>query len=170
MGECYSRDLCSWVLAVGAGITVRWVFSCEIAGPNSMFSFCWFCQCGIRNGDLSCHSSPGDRKGQRTVLFLTTLPALDKSVVISSTGRKYIALVHISSINNKVGRPFACLLANSIPCVIFFSHLLPIFSWVACLVLNVFLCPLIVIGAFWLFTWFFKIWQQFCAYSVRYRI
>lgn len=133
-----------------------------------MFPFCWFCLCGIRNGDLGCHSSPGDRKGQRTVLFFTTLPALDKSVVISSMGRKYIALVYISSINNKVGCPFACLLANNIPCVIFFSHLLPIFSWVACLVLNVFLCPYSNWG-FLVFHLIFLNLTAVFAYSVRYR-
>lgn len=94
------------ILAFGAGITVGWVFRCEIAGPR-------VCTCFPFAGSASVASemvisvvtpSPGDRKGQRTILFFTALPALDKSVVISSMGRKYIALVYISSINNKVGR------------------------------------------------------------------
>lgn len=77
-------------LPIGAGVTVRWILRCEIAAPKDIyvFSFRWFCQCGIENSGLSCHSLPTDRKGSGTVLFLTTSPALDKSVVTSSTRRK----------------------------------------------------------------------------------
>ena len=97
-------------LAHGAGIAVRGVLRHEPAGPPGVyvFSFHWFCQRGIRNGGLSCGSSSGDKKGNQTVLSLTTSPALDKSVVKSSTGREYTALVHIFSINSKVGRSFTC--------------------------------------------------------------
>lgn len=126
-------------LTVGAGITGGWILRCEFAGPKFMYIFFLAGSASVASETVVSvvilHQVTG--RAMRLSFFLQPHQySISQSLNFPLVG-KYVALVHISSINYEVRCPFACLLAIVSLCKLSFDIICPFFSQVACFVLFI---------------------------------